>query len=106
LERQKKSGRGAINLTAPDSGTYEGLLFFQDRTVTYSTANVFNGNASSNTSGAFYFPTTSLTYSGSSTGRYQALVAKTVTMTGNSNFLNDPDGVYTALATKTASLVQ
>jgi hypothetical protein len=65
LERQKKSGRGAINLTAPDSGTYEGLLFFQDRTVTYSTANVFNGNASSNTSGAFYFPTTSLTYSGS-----------------------------------------
>src|SRR5205085_12520623 len=30
------SGNGSINLTAPNSGVYEGLLFFQDRTVTYS----------------------------------------------------------------------
>ena len=100
------SGNGSINLTAPNSGVYEGLLFFQDRTVTYSTTNTFNGNANSNTTGAFYFPSTGLTYSGSSTGRYQALVAKTVTMTGNSNFMNDPSGAFTALASKTASLVQ
>jgi hypothetical protein len=100
------SGNGSINLTAPDSGVYEGLLFFQDRAVSYSTANTFSGNANSNTTGAFYFPTTALTYSGSSTGRYQALVAKTVTMTGNSSFMNDPTGTFTALASKTASLVQ
>jgi len=100
------SGNGSINLSAPDQGTYEGLLFFQDRTVSYSTANTWNGNSSSNTSGAFYFPTTALTYSGSSTGRYQALIAKTISMTGNSNFLNDPSGSYTALAVKTAALIQ
>jgi hypothetical protein len=100
------SGNGSINLTAPISGVYEGLLFFQDRNITYSTSNTFNGNANSNTTGAFYFPSTGLTYSGSSTGRYQALVAKTVTMTGNSNFMNDPSGAFTALASKTASLVQ
>jgi len=100
------SGNGSINLSAPDSGPYEGLLFYQDRNLSYATANTFNGNANSNTTGAFYFPTTSLTYSGSSTGRYQALVAKTITMTGNSNFLNDPTGTFTALASKTASLIQ
>jgi hypothetical protein len=99
-------GNGSINLTAPDSGVYEGLLFFQDRNVTYSTANTFIGNSNSVTTGAFYFPTTSLSYSGSSTGRYQALVAKRVTMTGNANFLNDPTGAYTALTSKTAGLVQ
>jgi hypothetical protein len=100
------SGSGAISFSAPDSGVYEGLLFFQDRNVTYGPANVFNGNNASNTTGAFYFPTTSLTYSGSSSGRYQALVAKKVTMTGNSNFLNDPSGAYTALASKSSALIQ
>ena len=100
------SGNGSINLTAPNSGTYEGLLFYQDRNVTYSTANTFIGNSSSVTSGAFYFPTTSLTYSGSSTGRYQALVVKSITITGNANFLNDPSGSYTALASKSATLIQ
>jgi hypothetical protein len=100
------SGNGSINLTAPNSGVYEGLLFFQDRNVTYGGTNTFNGNSNSNTTGAFYFPTTALAYSGSSTGRYQALVAKTVSMTGNSTLLNDPAGAFTALASKAASLVQ
>jgi hypothetical protein len=100
------SGNGSINLTAPSSGAFEGLLFYQDRSLTYTTANTFNGNSNSVTTGAFYFPTTSLTYSGSSTGRYQALVAKTITMSGNANFLNDTTGTFTALSSKTASLIQ
>jgi len=100
------SGTGVISFSAPDSGVYEGLLFFQNRNVTYTTSNTFNGNNASATTGAFYFPTTSLSYSGSSTGRYQALVAKKITMTGNSNFLNDPSGSYTALASKSSALIQ
>src|SRR6185437_14227182 len=90
------NGNGSINLSAPNSGTYEGLLFFQDRNVAYTTANTFSGNSNSSTSGAFYFPTTALNYAGSSTGRYQALVAKTINMTGNANFLNDVSGQFTA----------
>ena len=42
---------------APNTGPYEGLLFYQDRSLTYTSNNIFNGNSNSNTTGAFYFPT-------------------------------------------------
>jgi Flp pilus assembly protein TadG len=51
------NGGATINLTAPTSGTYTGVLFYQDRRATYETNGVvINGNSGSKLQGAAYFP--------------------------------------------------
>ncbi|HVW84447.1 MAG TPA: pilus assembly protein TadG-related protein [Bryobacteraceae bacterium] len=100
------SGSTTYTLTAPTSGTYQGMLFMQDPNLTYSGANTITGSSRSVMSGTLYFPTTGLTYTGSTSGSYTAIVARTVIFTGTSNILNDPSGQYTGLATRAASLIQ
>ncbi len=94
------TGNSAQSLTAPTSGTYAGILFFQDRTITGTTAsnnpNSFIGNTSSVYTGALYFPTTSVTYVGNTSATYTLLVADTVHFTGNTtlgdNYSTLPSG--------------
>jgi hypothetical protein len=101
------SGGAVTNLSAPNSGDYRGMLFVQDRNLTYTSNNNFSGSAGSTLTGSLYFPTTGVTYAGTTTtGSYTALVAKTVTMTGTSNFKNDPSGFYTGLGTTIRGLIQ
>jgi hypothetical protein len=61
------SGSSVVTLTAPDSGTYQGMLFVQDRNLSYTTANSISGASGSLLTGTLYFPSTSVTYTGSST---------------------------------------
>lgn len=80
------SGSNTANLSAPTSGTYTGILFFQDRSIP-STAkgSTITGSSTSTFDGAIYFSTTSVTYSGSSSsGGYTIIVADTVSISGNS----------------------
>ncbi|HVV45886.1 MAG TPA: hypothetical protein VHC72_11805, partial [Bryobacteraceae bacterium] len=98
------SGSGNLTFSAPASGSYEGLLFYQDRSISYSSANTYTG--SGNVTGSFYFPSTSLTYSGSGNALYQAIVANTITMTGSGNFSKDVTGQYTGLVKTVSSLIQ
>lgn len=60
------NGGAQLNMSAPTSGTYDGLLFYQDRrAATGSTiVNKINGNSSSLMSGAFYFPNQQLQING------------------------------------------
>jgi hypothetical protein len=58
------SGSATISLTAPSSGTYQSILFYQDRTATYSSTNSITSSAPSTCTGTFYFPTTQMTVSG------------------------------------------
>jgi hypothetical protein len=51
-----------IDLTAPTSGTYAGILFFNDRNAPYTPDNVL-GAASAKLQGALYFPSSSLVFS-------------------------------------------
>ena len=88
------SGSGSMNLSAASSGTYQGLLVFQDRTQTYSTANTVSGSGNIST-GTFYFPTTELDYTGSATAHYQALVANVIKLSGSANLPADLTGTYT-----------
>jgi hypothetical protein len=62
------NGSGTVSFTAPTSGTYEGLLFYQDPTVAWSASNgsFIGGSATSSYDGIIYFPTTDLTYAGNS----------------------------------------
>jgi len=66
-------------LSAPTTGTYEGILFFQDRGTTSYTANVSSGLGTGFT-GALYFPSVALRYNNSApTGsQYLIMVANTV----------------------------
>lgn len=98
------SGSGNLTFSADSSGSYEGILFYQDRTVTYAASNTYSG--SGNVTGTFYFPTTTLSYSGSGNAAYQAVVANKIIMTGSGNFTKDTTGQYTGLVRSVSSLLQ
>jgi hypothetical protein len=57
------TGQGAINLTAPTSGVYQGMTFFQDRTSTV-TGNVSGTGGTTTITGTFYFAGALLNVSG------------------------------------------
>jgi len=93
-------------LTAPTSGTYQGILFFQDRNITSGGASSITGGTSSNMSGTIYLPGGDLTFAGNSTSTMTlALVVRNLTLTGNSRLTKDLTGNLTAVKTN-ASLVQ
>jgi len=83
-------GNATVNLSAPTSGTYSGILFFGDPSAT-SGANVFNGDANSQLTGDLYFPTQSVSYLGNFSGQNGCtqIVAGTVQWTGNATVAVD-----------------
>jgi hypothetical protein len=96
-----------VTLSAEPSGTYMGLLFFQDRSITSSQNASFAGGASTELTGTLYFPTTDVAFSnGASTSGDMAIVADQVSFTGGANLRYDPTGLKTGLVTMTAGLVQ
>jgi len=102
------SSNPVLTMSAPTSGTYMGILFYQDRnspTGGWPAASV-TGSGSSVVSGTFYFPSGELDYSGSTSGGYQAVVANTLKITGSTTFRNDPTGAYTGLISRRAALIQ
>jgi Flp pilus assembly protein TadG len=80
------SGSNTAHLSAPTSGPYEGILFFEDRSIpTGSKGSTITGSSGSTFDGAIYFPTTAVTYSGSSTSDgYTIIVGDTISVSGNS----------------------
>lgn len=71
------SGASSSSLSAPTTGTYKGILFFTDRSITAGTAGYTNSGASTiTTDGVWYFPTTTVQFNGSSSGSgYTSIVA-------------------------------
>lgn len=61
------NGNASVNLSAPTSGTYSGMLFFGDRAATGG-SNTFNGDATSSFTGDIYFPTQQVSYLGNFSG--------------------------------------
>ncbi|HEX8513608.1 MAG TPA: Tad domain-containing protein, partial [Allosphingosinicella sp.] len=59
------SADATLDLAAPTSGLYDGLLFYRDRRAGYADIKI-TGNASLKLSGALYFPTADLSVSGNS----------------------------------------
>lgn len=79
-------------LIAPSSGTYNGILFFQDRSISSTSSSADSniaGGSGTAVQGTLYFPTTNLTYSGSSVNsEYTILIADTVKI-ANTTTIND-----------------
>ena len=80
--------------TAPTTGSYAGILFFQDPTVVGGAASSFAGGTSANLTGALYFPTTALSFSNGASAAYTIIVADSVSFTGgvtlNNNYSSLP----------------
>ena len=81
------TGSGALTVSAPTSGTYNGILFFEDP-ADNNAMNV-SGSSGSNIQGIFYMPAATLTMSGSSGSTISAdLVVSALSMSGSSTFQN------------------
>jgi len=84
------NGNATINMTAPDTGAYKGILFYQDRRAASDNNVTINGDSSSKFQGAFYFPKADLTFNGNAglNTNCMQIVAKDVKFTGNSAISN------------------
>lgn len=103
------TGGVQLNLSAPTSGTYEGILFFQDRAYSGSSqGNVISGTSGSSIDGVLYFPNGSVTFTGnSSQNGYTNIVAQTITFSGNNTLKNDYSTLQDGAPMRTtASLVE
>jgi Flp pilus assembly protein TadG len=107
------NGNTTIKLSAQTSGTYQDMLFIQKAGSTVN--NIINGNSGSFYDGAMYFPSTNVSFNGSSGAMTQCamVVAYTATFTGNTNLQNSlthPDGTpcraNTTVTAKRIALVE
>jgi hypothetical protein len=91
------SGGAIGQLSAPKDGTYKGILFFGDRTITDNKSNIITANSDSYFTGALYFPSTKLTFIGTSDVKSQKLlmIADTIEFQGNTKVtaMTPSDGV-------------
>ena len=97
----------SVNLTAPASGTYVGLLFFQDRSITSAVTANFAGGATSQFSGSLYFPTTTISFSnGTKDGGTVALIAAKLSFNNGAKINFDSTGTKTGLAVQAVGLME
>ena len=92
------NGSATVTLSAPTSGSYSGLVFYGDRTQGMA-INKINGNATSNITGAIYFPSQEMEFLGNFSGANGCtqVVADTIYYTGSSTFTTNCTG--TGMAT-------
>ncbi len=83
------NGNSHIDLTAPTSGTYAGLVMINDRAN--SNQIKINGDDTSSMTGVIYAPASPVTYIGnfSGAGGCTQIVARTVSWSGNASFSSD-----------------
>lgn len=81
----KLTGNGGLNMQAPTSGPYDGILVFGSRSQSGLTHQI-RGNSGSTTQGALYAPTSAISFSGNSTSTNGCtqVIGLTVEFTGNS----------------------
>jgi Flp pilus assembly protein TadG len=92
IGRVTMNAQAKANMTAPTSGTYDGLLFYQDRRAVSANnnASMINGTSDSTFSGAMYFPRTHLNINGTAGLKFTCaqFVSWTVEFSGNSGINN------------------
>jgi Flp pilus assembly protein TadG len=89
-------GTGTMNLSAPTSGTYQGILFYQDPSDTAAATIV--GSSTETFSGVVYLPTASLSYTGGSNSlntQSLTIVVDTLQISGNTSFTRGATSQFT-----------
>jgi Flp pilus assembly protein TadG len=105
---------GSVKLTAPTTGTYAGILFFQDPGNTNGATIVGSSALNTDLEGAFYFPTAKVSYAVSGPSKYNILVAYDIeflalTFGGNaltSSFANDTSALVNGSPIASTGLIQ
>ncbi len=89
-----------VTLSAEASGAYQGVLFYQDHTMTSPGASTFAGGATMNLTGSLYFPHATLNVNNGSgtTGTSMAIVSDMVNFQGGAHMLADAGGAKTGLS--------
>lgn len=95
------NGGASVNIEAPTSGTYGGIVIFQDPLAIASgnkkIENTLNGGADTVIQGGIYTPNQSIRINGSSgfgqNSRYMPVIADTITVTGSSKINVDIEGI-------------
>jgi hypothetical protein len=79
------AGSAHVELNAPSTGDYAGILFYQDGRATIAGTSTVRGDSSSSVVGAFYFPGTHIEFAGNTSGTSECvlIVGDTVTVTGS-----------------------
>jgi Flp pilus assembly protein TadG len=103
------SGNGQVNLTAPTSGATSGIVFLQDRRDTSGATSTIANSAGLLITGALYFPTQTLSFTGATSNATQCtqLIAFRITYGGSATFNNNCAGVGVAgIGSSNAALVE
>jgi hypothetical protein len=100
------AGGADVHLAAPDSGTYKGILFFQDRNLASPPESHFVGGSTMHLNGSVYYPSGGIRFAGGGDSDFTALLARTVIFTGNSSFRPDPTGSHTGVARRIVALIE
>ena len=84
------NGGAQLNLTAPKTGTFGGVLMYQDPRAAVGNTVQINGNSLTSYEGAFYFPKAYMTFNGTTGMNTQCLqlVARRLAFSGNSSVSN------------------
>ncbi|MEE8272901.1 MAG: hypothetical protein V3R98_14410 [Alphaproteobacteria bacterium] len=82
------AGGADVDLRAPTTGNYAGILFFQDPNATAGVNHNFTGGSTQTLDGILYFPTHDLSFSGGSItdNSPTMIIADTIHFTGGSQF--------------------
>ena len=86
------AGTTNVELRAPTSGYYEGILFYQDRNTPEGFEAVFTGGAEMEIEGLFYMPTADVKFAGNSETEgsdWISIIARTVEFVGTSSLTQD-----------------
>jgi hypothetical protein len=96
-----------VTLSAQTSGSYQGVLFYQDRSMASPGASTFAGGASMSLTGSLYFPHATLDVNNGANATVMAIVADMVDFQGGAHLLADADGTKTGLTGgTTVSMIQ
>jgi hypothetical protein len=101
------NGGASLSLTAPSSGTFQGIVIFGDRNMPVGTNFSLGGGSGQGFGGAVYLPKGALSYAGGSGTNTTCteVIADTVSLVGTSNLAINCAGFGTkAIGYNTASL--
>lgn len=88
------NGGAGVTLSAPTSGPTSGIVFLQDRSAPTGSASKINGGSTTSITGALYFPSQTLKFSGgsSSASSCTQLIAAQISYLGGAYFNNNCTG--------------
>ena len=97
----------SVTLSAEASGAYQGVLFYQDRSMASPGASTFAGGSTMSLTGSLYFPHGTVDVNNGANATVMAIVADMVDFQGGAHLLADSGGTKTGLTGGyTVSMIQ